>query len=187
MRRFVAIEFKPELQSSGNAQFGSKSRIFSSRVTLKFDGWPWKQYGSSPKQHQASCIISSYVNSNWSYARKPLSWVLTSVTLTFDLWPWPYAWTPLWLSVITPANSMMTQWWEHSFKGVTDGQTDRIYHSYSCLVAAKKYFTFGSQCNLAMYLSKYIYICEMILIAQTTHSCVVKLSKPQYYLIWVRF
>ena len=30
------------------------------------------------------CIISlSYVNS----VRKPLSWVLTSVTLTFDLWP----------------------------------------------------------------------------------------------------
>ena len=25
--------------------------------------------------------------------RKPLSWVVTSVTLTFDLWPWPFAWT----------------------------------------------------------------------------------------------
>ena len=24
---------------------------------------------------------------------KPLSWVVTSVTLTFDLWPWPFAWT----------------------------------------------------------------------------------------------
>ena len=40
MHHFVAIcEFKLELQS-GNAQFGSKSTIFS-RVTLKFDLWPW--------------------------------------------------------------------------------------------------------------------------------------------------
>ena len=36
---FIAIsEFKLELQS-GNAQFGSKSMIFLSRVTLKFDRW----------------------------------------------------------------------------------------------------------------------------------------------------
>ena len=42
---FVAIgEFKLELQS-GNAQFGSKSMIFLGRVTLKFDGWPWKTIG----------------------------------------------------------------------------------------------------------------------------------------------
>ena len=34
-------EFKVELQS-GNAQFGSKSAIFLSRVTLKFDRWSWK-------------------------------------------------------------------------------------------------------------------------------------------------
>ena len=36
-------EFKLELQSE-NAQFGSKSTIFF-RVTLKFDGWPWKTIG----------------------------------------------------------------------------------------------------------------------------------------------
>ena len=42
---------------------------FLSRVTLKFDRWPWKTIRHSPKQHQASCIIpSSYVNSNWSYS-----------------------------------------------------------------------------------------------------------------------
>ena len=34
-------EFKVELQS-GNSQFGSKSAGFFSRVTFKFDGWPWK-------------------------------------------------------------------------------------------------------------------------------------------------
>ena len=57
--------------------------------------------------------------------RKRLSWVVTSVTLTFDLWPWPLAWTLLWSLVITPENFMMIRWWEHSQKGVTDGQTDR--------------------------------------------------------------
>ena len=41
----IAInEFKLELQS-GNGQFGSKSVFFLSRVTLKFDGWPWKTIG----------------------------------------------------------------------------------------------------------------------------------------------
>ena len=42
VHHFIAVsEFKLELQS-GNAQFGSKSTIFFCRVTLKFDGWPWK-------------------------------------------------------------------------------------------------------------------------------------------------
>ena len=42
VHHFKAIdEFKLEFQSE-NAQFGSKSAIFMSHVTLKFDGWPWK-------------------------------------------------------------------------------------------------------------------------------------------------
>ena len=45
VHHFVAIgKFKVELQS-GNAQFGSKSTFFFSRVTLKFDGWLWKTIG----------------------------------------------------------------------------------------------------------------------------------------------
>ena len=45
MHHFKSIsEFKLELQS-GNAQFGSKSTIFLSRMTLQFDGWPWKTIG----------------------------------------------------------------------------------------------------------------------------------------------
>ena len=41
----IAIsEFKLDLQS-GNAQFGSKSMCFLSRVTLKFNRWPWKTIG----------------------------------------------------------------------------------------------------------------------------------------------
>ena len=64
------------------------------------------------------------MNSNWSYSPETKSWVVTSVTLTFDLWPWPFAWTLPWSNVITPENFMMIRWWEHSQKGVTDGQTD---------------------------------------------------------------
>ena len=60
--------------------------------------------------------------------RKPLSWVLTSVTLTFDLWPWTFAWMSLLSLVITPENYMMIPWWEHSQKGVMDGQTDWTIH-----------------------------------------------------------
>ena len=48
-------EFKLELQS-GNTRFGSKSAICVSRVTLKFDGWPWKIMG------QLFHTISSFVH-----------------------------------------------------------------------------------------------------------------------------
>ena len=42
---FITIgEFKLKLQS-GNAQFGSKSVIFLSRMTLKFNEWPWITIG----------------------------------------------------------------------------------------------------------------------------------------------
>ena len=45
VHRLTAIsEFKLELES-GNPQFWSKSTIFFSRVTLKFNGWPWKTIG----------------------------------------------------------------------------------------------------------------------------------------------
>ena len=67
--------------------------------------------------------------------RKRLSWVVTSVTLTFDHWPWPFAWTLLWSLVITPKNFMMIRWWEHSQKGVTDGQTDRQTENTICRAA----------------------------------------------------
>ena len=45
LHHFLTIGvLKLELQS-GNAQFGSKSTIFFSRVTSKFDVWPWKTIG----------------------------------------------------------------------------------------------------------------------------------------------
>ena len=77
-------EFKLELQS-GNAQSGWNSTIFSTV-------WPWnlradleKQKGTSPKQHQAICIISSsYVKSNWSYSPETVK--LGCDLYDFDLW-----------------------------------------------------------------------------------------------------
>ena len=45
VHHFITISvFELELQS-GNTRFGSKSTIFLSHVTLKFDGWPWKTIG----------------------------------------------------------------------------------------------------------------------------------------------
>ena len=45
VHHFIANgEFKLDLQSR-NTQFGSKSMIFFSRVTLKFDGWLWRTIG----------------------------------------------------------------------------------------------------------------------------------------------
>ena len=45
VHHFTAIsEFELELQS-GNTKFWSKSTIFFCRVTLKFNGWPWKTIG----------------------------------------------------------------------------------------------------------------------------------------------
>ena len=61
-------EFKQKLQS-GNVQSGSNATIFRAvrpcNLTVDLE----IQLGTSPKQHQAICIISSsYVNSNWSYS-----------------------------------------------------------------------------------------------------------------------
>ena len=81
---------------------------------------------TSPKQHQALCIISSpYVNSQIGVTVwKRLSGVMTSVTLTFDLWPSPVAWTSRLSMVLTPENFRMIRWQEHCTKRC-DGRTDR--------------------------------------------------------------
>ena len=146
VQHFIANgAFKLELQS-GSAQSGSNSAIFSAgdleiwRMTLKNNRAPLL---SNIKLY-VSFHHYMWIQTGATF-RKRLSWVVTSVTLTFDLWPWPFAWTLPWSLVITPENFMMIRWWEHSQKGVTDGQTDRQtdgqtdrkYHSQSCLVAAK--------------------------------------------------
>ena len=99
---------------------------FFSRVTLKFDGWPWKT-NRAPLLNNIK-LYASFHHHMWIQTavtvRKRLSWGMTSVTLTFDLWLWPFAWTSLLSLVITPENFMMIRWEEHSDKGVTDRQTD---------------------------------------------------------------
>ena len=65
VHHFIAFgEFK--LESHG--QFGSKSTIVFSRVALKFDGWHWKQWGTSSKQHQVLWIISLPYVADWPSA-----------------------------------------------------------------------------------------------------------------------
>ena len=80
---------------SGNAQSGSKSAIFLSCVTLKFDGWPWKTIG-----HPFLCcfkLCASFHSHQWILirvtVRKRPIWVkiddfFSRVTLKFDRWPW---------------------------------------------------------------------------------------------------
>ena len=126
MHHFKSIsEFKLELQSV-NTQLGSKSTIIS-LVTLKFDGWPWKNNRAPLLCYFKLCASfrSHWWIQTWVTVRKRLSWVLTSVTLTFDLWSRPFVWTSLLSLVIIPENFMMIRWWEHNQKGVRDGHTDR--------------------------------------------------------------
>ena len=61
IHHFITIsEFKLKLQS-GKAEFGSKSAIFLSHMTLKFDEWPWKTirhlfYATSSLMHHFVAI-----------------------------------------------------------------------------------------------------------------------------------
>ena len=81
------LSFKMELQS-GNAKFGSKSAIFWSRVTLKFDGWPWETIGhlfyapSSFVYHSiAFCEIKMKLQSgNTNFGSKS--------AIFCPVWPW---------------------------------------------------------------------------------------------------
>ena len=84
-------EFKLRLQY-GNAQFGSKSAMFLSRVNLKFDRWPWKTighffYASSSFVHHfiATCEIKLELQSGNTQFRSK-STVFFRVTLKFDGW-----------------------------------------------------------------------------------------------------
>ena len=122
VHHFTAIgKIKLELQL-GNAQFGSNLMIFLAVGPWNLTDDLEKQQSTSPKQHQALCIISSsYVNSNWSYSPEmaKLGYDLC------DLHLWPFAQTSLLSLVITPENFVMIWWWEHSHKAVMGRQTDR--------------------------------------------------------------
>ena len=123
LHHFVAIgEFKLVLQS-GNAQFGSKLMILFCRVTLKFDGWPWKTighlfYATSSFVHHfvAIGVFKLDLRSGNGYVG---SW---------PLWPWPLTLT-FCMDVTSvngnkSSNFRMIRWQEHWQRGVTNGQTD---------------------------------------------------------------
>ena len=88
VQHFISIcEFKLELQS-GNAQSRSKSTIFFSRVTLKFDGWPSKTIGhlfyatSRFLQHFiAICEFKLELQSGNAQSRSKSTFFLA-------VWPW---------------------------------------------------------------------------------------------------
>ena len=111
--------YSPETPNLGQIRrFLTPCDLETWRMTLKNNKAPLlsniKLYASF---HHHMCIQTGVT------VRKRLSWVVTSVTLTFDFWPWSFSWTLPWSLVITE-NFMMIRWWEHSQKGVTDGQTD---------------------------------------------------------------
>ena len=87
-------EFKMKLQP-GNAQFGSKSAIFLSCVTLKFDGWPWKTighlvYATLSFVHHFIVIVEFNLELQSGNARigSKSVFFLARATLKFDGWPW---------------------------------------------------------------------------------------------------
>ena len=101
MHHFIAIgEFKLKLQS-GNTQFGSKSAIFLSRVTFKFNRWTCK-------------II-------WQLSLATSSFMHHFIIICGHLHGHHFCLS----MIITPENFVMIQWQEHSEKDVTDRQTDR--------------------------------------------------------------
>ena len=116
VHHFIAIsELKLELQS-GKAQFGSKSASFLSRVTLKFDGWPWKQIGHL--FYVASSFVHHFIaisefklklqSGNAQFGSKSV--IFFSVILKFDGWPWKNNRAPL-LCHFKLCASFRSHWW----------------------------------------------------------------------------
>ena len=95
VQHFIDIgEFKLELKS-GNAQFGSNSTIFFSRVTLKFDRWHWKTigylfYATSSFVHHfvAICEFKLELQSGNAQFGSKSTIFFSRVTSKFDLWSW---------------------------------------------------------------------------------------------------
>ena len=128
MYHFIDIrEFKLELES-GNAKLGWKS-------TICLAVWPWnltddleKQQGTSSKQNQALCIVSSpYVNSIRSYDPETAKWGqdlcdphLWPLTLTFCMDITSASANKSWKF----QDDTMTGTLSKRCDGRTDGQTD---------------------------------------------------------------
>ena len=85
VHNFIAIS---ELKLSGNAQFGLKSVIFLSHVTLKFDRWPWKCcFRLCASFHSRQSIQTGVTVQKRSIPVK-IGNFLSCVIFKFDRWPW---------------------------------------------------------------------------------------------------
>ena len=85
-RTAIGGDFKLELQS-GNAQFVSKSTIFLSCVTLKFDRWLWKTIGHI---YAASSLMGHFIAiSEFKLELKSVNTHFGSKSMIFcPVWPW---------------------------------------------------------------------------------------------------
>ena len=79
---------------------------------------------------------------------------------------------------------MIIRSWEHSEKGVTDGQTDRKYHSLSCLVAAKTLWQKNNlprrPCGTGFTLVSFYFICPLMI--NLTDLCTLNPCKRVLYI-----
>ena len=145
LRQAVCIIFKPSWiptywsHSPETSNLG-QNRQFLCRVTLKFDGWPWKtiwhfSYTTSHLVHHFITICEFKLELQSGNGK------LDFDLCDLDLWTW------LLSMLTTPENFMMIRWPEHCQKCVTNGQTDRQTGGrtdrrtepyMSCLVAAKR-------------------------------------------------
>ena len=125
--QFIAFnDFKLELHS-GDTQFGSKSLMILSHVTLKLDGWPRKTighlfYATASFVHYFLAMCEYKLELRSGNAQTGAKFILTSVISTFDLRRWPLSWPSLLSMVITPEDFIMIWWQEHWEKGMTDGR-----------------------------------------------------------------
>ena len=119
MQHFKAIgEFKLELQSR-NAQFGSKSMIFFSRVTFQFDVWPWKTIGHL--FYATSSFVQRFVaivefklelqSGNAQFGSNSTIFFFSCVTLIFDRWPWKTTGQQPLLCYFKHCASFRSHWW----------------------------------------------------------------------------
>ena len=114
---------------------------FLSRVTMKFDGWPWKTTGHLA---YATPSFGHHFIATCEFKLELFSgngWLVFDIC-DFGLWPLTliFAWTSLLSMVKTLNNLMMIRKWEHSENDVTDGRTDKqtiyraawLYTAYIC-------------------------------------------------------
>ena len=98
-------------------------------MTLKFDGSPWKTtghlfYATSSCVHHFVAIDEFKLELQSGNAQSGSNSTIFFYLCDLDLWPLTLTFCMDVTFVMTSENFVMIWWWEHSQKGVTDGQTD---------------------------------------------------------------